>query len=189
MSPVSVGWCVLFGESGFDQVTIQEEPATTTDNVFRESFEAFYARERRQIIGLAYVMSGSRAGAEDLAQEAFLAALRNWNKIGDYDDPGAWVRRVVANRSVSALRKRAAETRALIRLSSPGSTLSELGADTVATWDAVRRLPKRQAQVVALRYFDGQQIADVARILECSENTVKTHLKRAMTTLREEMER
>jgi RNA polymerase sigma factor (sigma-70 family) len=173
----------------FDQVTIQEETPPATDNVFRESFEAFYARERQQITGLAFVMSGSRAGAEDLAQEAFLVALRNWDKIGSYDDPGAWVRRVVANRSVSGFRRRAAEARALIRLGSLRSTVPELAADTVATWDAVRRLPRRQAQVVALRYFDGQQIADIARILECSENTVKTHLKRAMTTLRQEMER
>lgn len=170
-------------------MTIQEEPPAVSDNVFRETFEAFYARERQRIIGLAFVMTGSRAGAEDLAQEAFLAALRNWNKIGFYDDPGAWVRRVVANRSVSALRRRAAEARALIRLGSPGSTVPELAANTLATWDAVRRLPRRQAQVVALHYFDGQQVAEVARILECSENTVKTHLKRAMTTLREEIER
>ena len=170
-------------------MTIKEEPPAVTENVFRETFDVFYARERRQIVGLAYVLSGSRAGAEDLAQEAFLAALRNWNKIGVYDDPGAWVRRVVANRSVSALRRSAAEARALIRLGSPGSSVPELSADSVDAWDAVRRLPKRQAQAVALHYFDGQQVADISRILECSENTVKTHLKRAMATLRQEMER
>jgi RNA polymerase sigma-70 factor (ECF subfamily) len=169
-------------------VTIQEDVVAATENAFREAFEAFYARERQRITGLAYVLSGSRTGAEDLAQDAFIAALRNWNKISSYDDPAAWVRRVVANRSVSSLRKRAAEARALIRVGGR-STVPPLEAETVATWDAVRRLPTRQAQTVALRYFDGQQIADIARILECSENTVKTHLKRAMTTLRQEMER
>ncbi len=169
-------------------MTIQEDAVAVTENAFRESFETFYARERQRITGLAYVLSGSRPGAEDLAQEAFLAALRNWNKISSYDDPAAWVRRVVANRSVSGFRKRAAETRALIRLGAR-STVPALPAETVATWDAVRRLPTRQAQAVALKYFDGQHVSDIARILECSENTVKTHLKRAMTTLRQEMER
>jgi RNA polymerase sigma-70 factor (ECF subfamily) len=176
------------GETQEFEVTVQEEPSPVRDNVFRESFEAFYARERQPIVGLAFVLSGSRTGAEDLAQEAFVAALRNWNRIGSYDDPGAWVRRVVSNNSVSVFRRRAAEARALIRLGSPGSPVPEPEEDTMATWDAVRRLPTRQAQVVALHYFDGQQISDIARILECSENTVKTHLKRAMTRLRQEME-
>lgn len=170
-------------------MTIQEDTVAVSENAFRETFEAFYARERQKITGLAYVLSGSRSGAEDLCQEAFLAALRNWNTISAYDDPAAWVRRVVANRSVSVLRKRAAEARALIRLQGNQSTVPPLAAETVATWDAVRRLPTRQSQAVALKYFDGQQISDIARILECSENTVKTHLKRAMTTLRQEMER
>lgn len=170
------------------EVTIQEDQPAVAENAFRETFDVFYARERQQVIGLAYVLSGSRSGAEDIAQDAFLAALRNWDKIGIYDDPAAWVRRVVANRSVSAMRRGAAEARALIRLGSLGSAVPELSADSMATWDAVRRLPKRQAQVVALHYFDGQRIADIAEILGCSENTVKTHLKRGMTKLRQEME-
>ena len=53
------------------------------------------------MIGLAYALSGSRAAAEDLAQEAFLAAHKSWDKVGGYEKPEAWVRRVVANMSVS----------------------------------------------------------------------------------------
>lgn len=170
-------------------MTIQDETIPLADNAFRETFEAFYTRERQQIIGLAYVISGSRTGAEDLAQDALVSALRNWETVSTYGDPGAWVRRVLVNRSVSAFRRRAAETRALIRLGPLRSEIPELSAETVALWDAVRRLPKRQAQAIALHYFDGQQVAGIARILDCSENTVKTHLKRAMETLREEMGR
>ncbi|MDH3729509.1 MAG: hypothetical protein OES13_00085 [Acidimicrobiia bacterium] len=57
--------------------------------------DRFYARECRSVVGLAYVLSGSRLGAEDLAPEAFAAAYRSWDRIGDYDKPGAWVRRLL----------------------------------------------------------------------------------------------
>ncbi len=45
------------------------------------------------------------------------------------------------------------------------------------------RGPERQAQAIALRYYDRSSVADIARILDCSENTVKTHLRRAKKTL------
>lgn len=157
-------------------------------NTFREDFEAFYRRERRSVIGLAYVLSGSRSGAEDLAQEAFLRALRAWDQISAYDDPGAWVRRVVANQAVSGFRRRTAETKAMLRLGRDRFEIPELSSDAALVWTAVRRLPKRQAQAVALRYLEGRAIADIARILKCSENTVNTHLKRAKKTLSHHLE-
>ncbi len=152
-------------------------------NAFRESFEVFYRRERRSVVGLAYVLSGSRAGAEDLAQDAFLKAFNSWNQIREYDDPGAWVRRVVANQAVSSFRRRRAELKALVRIGGHEFEIPEIAENAAAVWAAVRRLPKRQAQSVALRYLEGRAIADIARILQCSENTVNTHLRRAKETL------
>ena len=68
---------------------------------FRENFDTFYKAELQRVVGLAYVLSGSRSAAEDLAQDGFVAAYRHWERISSFDDPGAWVRRVVANRGVS----------------------------------------------------------------------------------------
>jgi DNA-directed RNA polymerase specialized sigma24 family protein len=56
---------------GVQRVTVQEERAEFKANAFHPSFEAFYRQELPSVIGLAYVLSGSRSGAEDLAQEAF----------------------------------------------------------------------------------------------------------------------
>lgn len=50
-------------------------------------------------------------------------------------------------------------------------------------WRAVSELPKRQAQVIALVFLEDRSVADVALILECSENTVRTHLGRARRSL------
>ena len=129
------------------------------------------------VVGLAYALSGSRSGAEDLAQEAFLAAHRGWDRIGGFDEPGAWVRRVVANLSVSTIRRRVVETKALARIAL-GQTpaLPELSAEGIEFWRAVRSLPKRQAQVIALRYLEDMPIAEVARVLGMAEGTVRKQL-------------
>jgi DNA-directed RNA polymerase specialized sigma24 family protein len=78
-----------------------------------ESFDAFYAREYPGLARLALVLSGSRHAAEDPAQDALVAAYRNWSQLVQ---PLAWTRRVVANLAASAVRRRLVEVRALARL-------------------------------------------------------------------------
>ena len=65
-------------------------------------FETFYRREYRSVVGLAFALSGSRIVAEDIAQDAFLAAHKVWDRVGFYEKPESWVRRVVSNLSVSS---------------------------------------------------------------------------------------
>ena len=150
-----------------------------------EPFDTFYRSERRSIVGLAYVLSHSRLAAEDLAQDAFTAAYRRWEEVGRLDDPGAWVRRVVANRSVSRFRRRLAELRTLPRLVAgqrPGR-LPELDAEAAELWAEVGRLSARQRQVIALHYLDGMTMPDIAEVLGCSKETVNTHLRRGREIL------
>jgi RNA polymerase sigma-70 factor (ECF subfamily) len=49
------------------------------------------------VVALAFALSGSRTGAEDIAQEAFLRAYRDWDRVGSYEHQAAWVQRVAAN--------------------------------------------------------------------------------------------
>ncbi|MEN8237890.1 MAG: SigE family RNA polymerase sigma factor [Actinomycetota bacterium] len=146
-------------------------------------FHSFYRLEFEAVVGLAYALSGSRLAAEDLAQDAFVAAYRRWDEIGKYDKPGAWVRRAVANRSVSAIRRRVVEAKALPKLVRSEELPPELSAESTDVWRAVRRLPKRQAQVIALFYLEDLSLDDVASILDLSPETVRTHLRRARKTL------
>lgn len=172
-------------------LTVQDEDTVVNEALglaasqvpFLEDFDSFYSRELRSVVGLAFVLSGSRSGAEDLAQEAFLAAYKHWDRVGLHDSPGAWVRKVVSNRAVSGFRRRRSEARALVRFGGSGYVVPEMSPDAVAMWAAVRKLPTRQAQVIALRYYDRSSIAATARILDCSENTVKTHQQRALRAL------
>ncbi len=150
-----------------------------------QTFEVFYQQELRAVIGLAYALSGSRTAAEDLAQEAFIAAHKNWDRVGAYDKPGAWVRRVVANKSVSMFRRRVREAKALARLRMPDAVMPSLPAEDDAFWAAVRGLPKRQAQSIALHYLEDRSVADIAEILDCAQGTVKVHLRNGRLKLAE----
>jgi RNA polymerase sigma-70 factor (ECF subfamily) len=149
-----------------------------------ERFDVFYQREFRAVVGLAFALSGSRLAAEDLAQEAFMSAHQQWEKVGRYESPGAWVRRVVSNKSVSLYRRKAAEAKALARVALDRQIpLPELGSDDAEFWNSVRSLPKRQAQAIALHYLEDRPVAEVASILGCSESTAKVHLHKGRKSL------
>lgn len=150
-----------------------------------ESFESFYRRERLGMVGLAYVLSGSRLAAEDLAQDALIAAYRHWDVVRRLDQPSAWVRRVVANNSFSMLRRAKAEARALARaaIGRRWDPIPEIPSTSFEVWSEVRRLPRRQAEAVALYYVAGLTMPEIAETLGCSKETVNTHLRRARSTL------
>lgn len=145
------------------------------------SFESFMAAEYPRVLAFARATTGSWTEAEDLAQEAFLVAYRRWSDIGAYDRPDAFVRRVIANKQVSGVRRRVREAAALQRLRPVQAVDADIGDP--AFWQAVRRLPVRQRQVVALHYLDDRSVADIATVLAIAEGTVKAHLHAARQSL------
>lgn len=169
-------------ESSFDT----EVSAVGTVPLVRavESFDVFYAREFERVVAVTLVLAGNRSTAEDLAQEAFLAAYRRWDRISGYDKPEMWVRRVAANRATSLVRRRVTEAKALLLMRGRATTESPpSSSESEVLWAEVRRLSKRQAQAVALFYAADLPLAEIADVLGCSEGTVKSHLKRARSTL------
>ena len=151
-----------------------------------ESFERFYARELPALVAFAAVLSGS-AAAEDIAQEAMLAAYRRWNAVRQLDIPAAWVRRACANLAVSTLRRRGVETRALLRLNARPAPTHSFATVNTEFWAEVRRLPRRQKQVTALYYIYDMAISEIAQTVGCAEGTVKAHLSRGRATLAQRM--
>ena len=149
-----------------------------------EPFDRFYAREFPKMVSIAYALSGGRMAAEDLAQEAMIAAYRRWPEIGQLERPGGWARRVVLNLAASAYQRRKAEARALLRLAPlRGEPLPGVSAEAAEFWRAVRRLPKHQAQAVALYYLEDAPVAEIAEAMGCAESTVKVHLHRGRQAL------
>lgn len=152
------------------------------------AFDRFYRNEFHAVVGLAYALSGSRLAAEELAQDAFLAAHQRWDRISAYDSPRAWVRRVVTNAARSRLRRRVAETKALARwfrqrIDRP----DELPENDERFWREARALPEMQSKCVVLRYWEDFDVSEIAGVLECAESTVRVHLHRGRRRLAERL--
>ena len=144
-------------------------------------FDRFVASEYRSVLAIALALCGDASGAQDVAQEAFLAVFRKLRK-GGLENPAGYVRAAAANLARSAVRRRLAELRAFGR-AGPPPQVAALPDDSDQFWRAVRSLPARQAVVAALFYADDLSVADVARCLEMAEGTVKVHLSRARAAL------
>lgn len=145
-------------------------------------FDDFYRREMASLVAFARALSGS-AYADDLAQEAMLSAYTHWDRVSRMDVPIAWVRRVCANRAVSAHRRRLVEARALLRIGGRREPVAQLDQEHETFWAEVRRLPKRQAQAIALYYVYDLSVLEIAQTLDCAEGTVKVHLSRGRAAL------
>ena len=143
-----------------------------------QTFDEFYQAEYRQLVGLGYVLCGSRFVAEDLVQDAFAEAHKRWEVVSFYENPTAWLRRVLVNKATSRGRRLTAEAKMLTKVGNRRVPELEVSEPTSEIWAAVRALPKRQSQVIALRYWDDLGIDEIASILDCKPETVKTHLKR-----------
>ena len=153
------------------------------------SFELLYQRDYSAVVGLVYGLTGNRWVAEDLAQEAFLRAHRDWAQVGEMSSPGGWVRRVALNLARSRWRRLRSETMARLRASARVETTDiQPDPEAEAFWDEVRGLPSRQAQAIALHYVEDLSVTEVAAVLGVAEGTVKALLHQGRERLRRQLE-
>lgn len=146
-------------------------------------FESFYHQEYAQVVALLYGLTGNRWTAEDLAQEAFLRAHRDWAKVRELQSARLWLRRVAINLAMSTFRRIRSEATARLRMVPFPETLEGPSADQQSFWAEVRKLPRRQAQAIALYYIDELFVAEIGDVLEVAEGTVKALLHQGRTRL------
>jgi RNA polymerase sigma-70 factor (ECF subfamily) len=148
-----------------------------------DEFESFWLSQHRRLLRLSYALTGSTAAAEDLVQETMLRVLKHWRTVRAADHPDAWARRVLVNLATSRGRRLVREARGMIRLRAEHRTAPTPSVEVTNIIDAIRRLPRHEAQVVALHYLDDMSVQAIAEVLGCPENTVKTRLRRGRLKL------
>lgn len=139
------------------------------------SFRDLYRREFPSVCRAVYLLAGDRELAEDAAQEAFARALARWRRVAAHPAPGGWVTKTALNVARRHLRKRVASA-------PPPDDVNDAG-EAAALHLAIRKLPSRQLEAVALHYLLDMSVAETAASMEVDEGTVKTHLSRARATL------
>jgi RNA polymerase sigma-70 factor (sigma-E family) len=153
------------------------------DLEFREFFASQYAR----LCWLGYLLTGDRAEAEELAQDALVRTYQRWARVRRPNDPAAYARTVLVNRHRSRLRRALLDARYLRRNRDQHAYLPDFGEDAMVVWAAVGRLPARQRAVLALRYHEDLTEVEVARLLRLPLGTVKTLARRGLGRLRAEL--
>jgi len=151
--------------------------------------EQLYAAHWRQLVRLSVLLVHDLGTAEEVVQDAFIELHRRWGRLRDPERALAYLRQSVVNRSRSVLRHRAVVHKYAARERPPDSAP---GADAHATQhaqrdavlSAMRGLPERQREVVALRYYLDLSEAEIADALGISRGAVKSHASRGLAHLK-----
>lgn len=161
--------------------TIVTAAASRVELAFESLFEAQFATTHR----LALLLGAD--DPENIAQEAFVRLHRRWRSLHDTDKAIAYLRRTVANLAVSRRRHLWVAHR---HRPAPPPDVASAEASVLAQpeqgvlWQAMCALPRRQRQVVVLRYWLDLSIDQVAATLGISSGTVKATSSHALTALR-----
>ena len=157
----------------------------------RDRLEDVYLRNAGPAMRLAYVLTGDRDQAQDLAQEAFVRMAGSFRHRRAIDDVDAYLRRTVVNLFTSSLRRRRVERAWLARQAGAQTPVpaADDPAERDVVWRALQALPERQRAAVVLRYYEDLSEEDAARILGCSARALNGLVARATKTLRAELPR
>jgi RNA polymerase sigma-70 factor (ECF subfamily) len=152
-----------------------------SEQALEEIYRAHWPRAYRA----AYLVVFDAAGAEDIAQEAFLAAIRALDRFDRRRPFGPWLHRIVVNRAIDWARSRSLRAEV------------ELGDEVVATASAgpgndgdlpglvrvLAALPEEQRAVIVLRHLLGYSPGEIASLLELPRGTVNSRLRRGLDSL------
>ena len=148
-------------------------------------FQAYMAARWPVLVRTAFLLTGDRFLAEDLAQTALTRVYASWRRVRRADDVDAYVRRVLVNANAGRFRKRrVAEQLVAVPADGRSHVPHEPIAQRSALMAALAELPVRQRAVVVLRYWEDLPEREVAAVLGCSVGTVKSQASKALARLR-----
>jgi len=149
--------------------------------------DSFIETHYQRLAGLMFYRTGNRSVAEDLAQDALIKLLENWESVSVMDQPWAWLARVAINLSNSRYRRLKVVDRVENLLGAQRPESAPDAQDNTALLDVVKRMPKRQRDALLLRHYIGLNVKETAVAMSCAEGTVKGLTHSAIRTIRERL--
>src|SRR5437016_739650 len=166
-------------------------------------FDAWMASEQRRVYALCQRLLQDRDEADSATQDVFLKAYQALKRedAKELDDPARWVTRIAVNTCLDRLRSRkwqfwrrrpsAEDERAILAMAAsmaPGSEDRYFAGQIMARLNtALDRLSARQRAVFSLRHFEDMSLEEIGNLLGLDVGTVKAHMFRAVSKLREEL--
>jgi RNA polymerase sigma-70 factor (ECF subfamily) len=130
----------------------------------------------------AFLVVHDAAAAEDIAQEAFLAAIRNLDRFDRRRPFGPWLHRIVVNRAIDWARARTLRAELELVDAAASASSPDVGSDVV---EALSGLSPEHRAVIVLRHLLGYTPGEIARLLDLPRGTVNSRLRRGLDQLQE----
>ncbi|MGH3446232.1 MAG: SigE family RNA polymerase sigma factor [Nocardioidaceae bacterium] len=163
------------------------EPSWRADDAVTE----LYAEHYSTLVRMATLLVRHSGEGEEIVQDCFVAMHAKWRGLREPEKALAYLRRSVVNRARSAQRHQAVVDKHTPRELpvAPSAEQQALEADArIAVLDSLHQLPRRQREVLVLRYYNGLSEAEIAATLGISAGAVKSHASRGIGSLRTHLE-
>jgi len=151
-----------------------------------DAFDELFARHWPRAYRAACLVCGDAHAAEDVAQEAFLAAIRALDRFDRRRPFGPWLHRIVVNRAIDHTRARALR-REVAGERAPEPVAPEAAAPDEELVEALAALGPEQRAVVVLRHLLGYTPGQIAGLLDLPRGTVNSRLRRGLDALGAEL--
>ena len=159
------------------------------DSVERGMLSDLYVAYAPDGIRLAFLLTGDRALAEDLVQDAFVRLVGRLRHLREPSAFWTYLRRTIVNLATSHFRHRRVERAYLERVTAAPTSVANVNDELDETMHRILlELPQRQRAAIVLRFYEDLTDVQTAAVLGCSPGTVRSLVSRGMQTLREEME-
>jgi RNA polymerase sigma factor (sigma-70 family) len=164
-----------------------EELMSQVRNGVGEMLGVLFDRYQMPLFNFFYKMSGNRTASEDLVQEVFFRILKYRQSYREGTPFRAWMYQIARNARIDAFRKQAAEVTWEAELEPvvvPTDSAQQQQELQRLHW-ALLQMPEEKKEVLVLSRFQGLKYEEIAQLLGCEVNTVKTKVHRALQELRE----
>jgi RNA polymerase sigma-70 factor (ECF subfamily) len=170
--------------------TTPAPPRAAADESRSALLERLYRDHADRIYGLCLRMSGDRVRATELAQDVFVRAWEQLDRLRPDSDAGAWLWRLATNVVLNAMRSDRRRLARVAPVAEPGlleraQMGTPLPVRRLSLAAAMARLPDRAREVFELHDVEGFAGPEIAQMLGVAEGTVRAHLHRARTLMRE----
>jgi RNA polymerase sigma factor (sigma-70 family) len=160
------------------------QPASEADAASTaEAFEAFFDAERVRLLGALMVMTGNRAEAEELLQDAFLKVWERWDQVVAMENPTGYLYRTALNLYRRRLRRASVAMRKSLNLLPDVDELAGVDIRDEAVRLLGKLTPRERAAIVITAYL-GYSTEEAGRLMGIHANTVRVLTGRARATLR-----
>jgi RNA polymerase sigma-70 factor (ECF subfamily) len=163
-------------------------PATARVADAEASFDTLLSAQRRRLYGVAFSILRDHAEAEDALQDAMLKAWRSWDSVRDESARRTWLMRICVNHCINRRRGlRRLGVGASPRKDEPAIPDPRFEGRLVDLDRSYRKLSPKQRAAIFLHYHHGYSIDECAELMSCRAGSVRTHLARAVVSMRKEM--